>query len=91
MFKEPNCKSPLDSTHFGAGSRISIGKKEHYLVIDAGGGVALVNMTDFVVSEIVDVDDANWLTESEARELVSNSINSAAFSDCVLSPMGWKS
>jgi hypothetical protein len=75
MFR-PTSPSPIDPEHFGVGSVIK-GSKEEYVVFAYNAQyVGLIDMSTYmqVPGEAVAVEDINYMTESETRELVRNQL-----------------
>ena len=90
MFRDTS-KSKLDPLHFGAGSTIQGGPNEEYMIISAADGkcVQLIDMQSFTVVGVCQVQDANHLSEDEARKLVSSSLD-GTFSDFSMQTRGYK-
>lgn len=93
MFRNTK-KSEINHEHFGAGSVIQAGPTRNFLVIaDHFNYVYAVDCNTFnIIGNGVVIEDKNWLTASEARELVNavGSVLHMTFSDFTLYPAGMK-
>ena len=83
--------SDLNPKNFGAASTIAGDPSESWVVVNEDGKVRLMNLQTFqMVPGHIEVEDPNWLTESQARELVRLIDNNYTFSDYTLLPKGFK-
>lgn len=84
--------SELSAKNFGAGSTISAGPQDKWLVVaEFGRFIRLVDLKTFeTIDGSVEVDDPNFITEEEARQAVRLINNNYTFSDYELSPKGQK-
>lgn len=79
----------ISSRYFGAGSFL-IENKKHYLVVASNEKlVHLLDLTTFKTLGAANVQDSNFLSEPEARVLVSSALT-CAFSDCRFDSKGLK-
>jgi len=92
VFKDDKITS-MCSDHFGAGSTV-IANSDTYLVVRlTDTTVALIDTLNFmVIGKPVKVKDPNFLTEAEARALVSQvgNVLNWTFTDFDLNPKGHK-
>lgn len=94
IFKEDN-KSKLEVGNFGAGSCFSAGNGYTYLVLSdeerASKTVTLCCLESFKKLGVsLQVNDVNWLTESETRLLVDTLGLQMTFSDFDFDAKGFK-
>jgi hypothetical protein len=74
MFREVIKKSPLDKSHFGAGSIVRAGEKK-YLVITINDKVTLLSLDTFeFFGNGIESTDVNYLSEDEARQLINQTV-----------------
>jgi hypothetical protein len=93
MFRDES-KSEINLKHFGAGSTILGSSTESWLVYafnDNSGRVGLIDLVTMTCTKAcVYVQDANHLTENEARHLVDTINDNYTFSDYTLVAKGLK-
>lgn len=94
MFRS-KAPSKMSPDTFGIGSTISAGKGHNWLVILSPGTktneVTLVNLQDMTVScLVVQVEDVHYLTEQDARNLVTIANSNWTFSDFECHSVGYK-
>ena len=92
MFKQPNTPSPINVKNFGVGSCFVDCSGDVYLVIPNSlpNHVATLYLPEMTISKSKCVEDINYLSEDEARELWRLVPGNNAFSDMVLKPEGLK-
>jgi len=83
-------KTELSERNFSAGSYINVGSFGKFMVISDGKhGVNLLNLNTYeVMGKWNNVQDPNFLSEAETRELVG--IMDITFTDCDFDPKGMK-
>ncbi len=84
--------SKIDPTHFGVGSVVVGSHKEYWLVVGSNKVVRLLNLSTYQLSKDGStVEDINFISSDEAREICNLTEEHFAFSDYTLDAEGLKS
>lgn len=81
----------LEQKYFSVGSTISLFDEGEFLIIGEGNTINLLSLVTFQVTTVwIAVEDCNFISEQEIRNLLGSYQNMSAFSDYEFHPLGLK-